>query len=176
VDIWGHLQLHCQLPGGELRQKWTGLILGKRPSMHTIVCSLKWIIFLTGHQSAEGNWVYLCSLREPRWLCGMSIRLSIAHLKQPALFNDTDFIGQLYMIIVGECCCYHYFVDIVVMWFLCCWCCYCLSLQYTWSGSRLWRKNRRKGLLCDGVDLNRNYNSMWGGVSHSAKLTVTSVP
>jgi len=46
-------------------------------------------------------------------------RLSIAHLKQPALFNDTDFIGQLYMIIVGECC-YHYFVDIVVMWFLCC--------------------------------------------------------
>jgi len=47
---------------------------------------------------------------------------------------------------------------------------------YTWSGSRLWRKNRRKGLLCDGVDLNRNYNSMWGGVSHSAKLTVTSVP
>jgi len=73
VDIWGHLQLHCQLPGGELRQKWTGLILGKRPSMHTIVCSLKWIIFLTGHQSAEGNWVHLCSLREPRWLCGMSI-------------------------------------------------------------------------------------------------------
>ena len=41
-------------------------------------------------------------------------------------------------------------------------------LQYTWTNSRLWRKNRRKGTLCDGVDLNRNYNSMWGGVSHSA--------
>ena len=52
-------------------------------------------------------------------------------------------------------------------------------LQYTWAGSRLWRKNRRKGTLCDGVDLNRNYNSMWGGVSHSAASTcsvMTSAP
>ena len=41
-------------------------------------------------------------------------------------------------------------------------------LQYTWSNDRLWRKNRRKGILCDGVDLNRNYNSNWGGVSYPA--------
>ena len=41
-------------------------------------------------------------------------------------------------------------------------------LQYTWSNDRLWRKNRRKGILCDGVDLNRNYNSKWGGVSYPA--------
>ena len=40
--------------------------------------------------------------------------------------------------------------------------------QYTWTNSRLWRKNRRKGTLCDGVDLNRNYNDRWGGVSSSS--------
>ena len=34
----------------------------------------------------------------------------------------------------------------------------------------MWRKNRRKGLQCDGVDLNRNYNSMWGGVSPALDL------
>ena len=38
-------------------------------------------------------------------------------------------------------------------------------LQYTWNGDRLWRKNRRPGSPCDGVDLNRNYNDHWGGVS-----------
>ena len=37
--------------------------------------------------------------------------------------------------------------------------------QYTWTNNRLWRKNRRKGLLCSGVDLNRNYNDRWAGVS-----------
>ena len=38
-------------------------------------------------------------------------------------------------------------------------------LQYTWTNDRLWRKNRRPGTTCDGVDLNRNYNIKWGGVS-----------
>ena len=40
-------------------------------------------------------------------------------------------------------------------------------MQYTWTSSRLWRKNRRRGLLCNGVDLNRNYNDRWGDVSGS---------
>ena len=38
-------------------------------------------------------------------------------------------------------------------------------MQYSWSEDRLWRKNRRPGNPCDGVDLNRNYNDHWGGVS-----------
>lgn len=44
---------------------------------------------------------------------------------------------------------------------------YCLNIcvQYTWSNDRLWRKNRRKGAICNGVDLNRNYPDHWGGVS-----------
>lgn len=35
---------------------------------------------------------------------------------------------------------------------------------YTWSDSRLWRKNRatNSGSSCKGVDINRNYNSHWG--------------
>ena len=41
------------------------------------------------------------------------------------------------------------------------------TLQYTWNNDRLWRKNRRPGTICDGVDLNRNYNDHWGGVSDS---------
>ncbi|XP_065890606.1 carboxypeptidase B-like [Dysidea avara] len=38
---------------------------------------------------------------------------------------------------------------------------------YTWSNDRLWRKNRRSGSPCDGVDLNRNYDEHWseGGSS-----------
>ena len=45
---------------------------------------------------------------------------------------------------------------------------YCISLkyyQYTWTNARLWRKNRRPGSTCDGVDLNRNFNIHWGEVS-----------
>ncbi|XP_019851169.1 PREDICTED: carboxypeptidase B-like isoform X2 [Amphimedon queenslandica] len=41
--------------------------------------------------------------------------------------------------------------------------------EYTWTGDRLWRKNRREnsGSACIGVDLNRNYNDHWneGGSS-----------
>ncbi|XP_065913902.1 carboxypeptidase B-like [Dysidea avara] len=38
---------------------------------------------------------------------------------------------------------------------------------YTWTNDRLWRKNRRPGSPCAGVDLNRNYNDHWneGGSS-----------
>ena len=41
-------------------------------------------------------------------------------------------------------------------------------MQYTWGlfGDRYWRKNRRPGELCIGVDLNRNYKDHWGGVSN----------
>lgn len=36
--------------------------------------------------------------------------------------------------------------------------------KYTWSGERLWRKNRQpnKDSNCVGTDLNRNYNEKWG--------------
>lgn len=33
---------------------------------------------------------------------------------------------------------------------------------YTWSNDRLWRKNRRPGGACVGVDLNRNWAEKWG--------------
>lgn len=33
---------------------------------------------------------------------------------------------------------------------------------YTWTNSRLWRKNRRPDGLCSGVDLNRNWGERWG--------------
>lgn len=38
--------------------------------------------------------------------------------------------------------------------------------QYSWSGSRLWRKNRRGGF---GVDLNRNFAVAWGGTGSSGQ-------
>ena len=46
------------------------------------------------------------------------------------------------------------------------------SSQFTWSGNRLWRKNRRvnSGSRCLGVDLNRNYNDHWGQVSSLLNL------
>ena len=98
-------------------------------------------------------------------------------------------------VIIVCCCCYYYcypllFVIVVCHCFIifviivCCCCyyyCYPLlfvvmaalsHLQYTWSNDRLWRKNRRKGILCDGVDLNRNYNSKWGGVSYPASFFI----
>jgi len=44
---------------------------------------------------------------------------------------------------------------------------FCLP-QYTWTTNRLWRKNRRPGAGCDGVDLNRNYNDHWVGLKFLA--------
>jgi carboxypeptidase A2 len=42
--------------------------------------------------------------------------------------------------------------------------------DFTWTGDRMWRKNRRpnSGSACLGTDLNRNFNFRWGtdGVSH----------
>ncbi|XP_055525632.1 zinc carboxypeptidase isoform X2 [Wyeomyia smithii] len=39
--------------------------------------------------------------------------------------------------------------------------------KFTFEGDRLWRKNRRPYGLCRGVDLNRNFNSNWGGIGSS---------
>lgn len=33
--------------------------------------------------------------------------------------------------------------------------------EYSWEGDRYWRKNTRLGALCDGVDLNRNFDQAW---------------
>ena len=46
-----------------------------------------------------------------------------------------------------------------------------LSLQYSWDGDRLWRKNRRvnSGTSCRGVDLNRNYNDHWNEARNKKK-------
>ena len=46
-----------------------------------------------------------------------------------------------------------------------------IVLQYSWTNDRLWRKNRRQQLLCPGVDLNRNFNDHWGGVSDQMMKT-----
>jgi hypothetical protein len=37
--------------------------------------------------------------------------------------------------------------------------------EFTWTGDRFWRKNRRVNVArdCSGVDLNRNWNVGWGG-------------
>lgn len=37
--------------------------------------------------------------------------------------------------------------------------------QFTWTGDRLWRKNRQPGNPCAGVDLNRNYPDHWAEVT-----------
>lgn len=42
--------------------------------------------------------------------------------------------------------------------------------QFTWDDDRLWRKNRRVGCNCFGVDLNRNYDWLWGVGSGSSPL------
>ena len=68
------------------------------------------------------------------------------------------FVVIVVFVIIVCCCCYWCFLFVVMVALF--------HLQYTWSNDRLWRKNRRKGILCDGVDLNRNYNSKWGGVSY----------
>jgi len=40
---------------------------------------------------------------------------------------------------------------------------------YSWTGSRMWRKNRvnNQGSNCIGVDLNRNYDAKWSGAGAS---------
>ncbi|XP_065074966.1 zinc carboxypeptidase-like isoform X2 [Ochlerotatus camptorhynchus] len=40
--------------------------------------------------------------------------------------------------------------------------------KFTFEGDRLWRKNRKPYGLCRGVDLNRNFDSNWGGIGSSA--------
>uniref|UniRef100_A0A182T0J0 Zinc carboxypeptidase A 1 n=1 Tax=Anopheles maculatus TaxID=74869 RepID=A0A182T0J0_9DIPT len=39
--------------------------------------------------------------------------------------------------------------------------------RFTFTGDRLWRKNRKPYGLCRGVDLNRNFDSNWGGIGSS---------
>ncbi|EGI60010.1 PREDICTED: carboxypeptidase B-like [Acromyrmex echinatior] len=42
--------------------------------------------------------------------------------------------------------------------------------RYTFQYDRLWRKNRRKGTFCSGVDLNRNFGYRWGGKGTSSNM------
>ncbi len=42
------------------------------------------------------------------------------------------------------------------------------GFEYSWTNERMWRKNRRPGLECDGVDINRNYDYGWGPHSGSS--------
>ncbi|KFB38858.1 AGAP001026-PA-like protein [Anopheles sinensis] len=39
--------------------------------------------------------------------------------------------------------------------------------KFSFVGDRLWRKNRKPYGLCRGVDLNRNFDSNWGGIGSS---------
>lgn len=52
--------------------------------------------------------------------------------------------------------------------------------EHVFDVARLWRKNRRDnpGTLCDGVDLNRNYDLLWGIVTRnpSGQLTTSRSP
>ena len=69
VGIWGHLQLHCQLSGGELWQKWRGIAPNFSSLMWKFCCKLP-CSFFTGHRFTEEYRVYFCALCKPRWLCG----------------------------------------------------------------------------------------------------------
>merc|ERR1719454_614454 len=42
--------------------------------------------------------------------------------------------------------------------------------RYTWTGERMWRKNRNQnnGSNCKGVDLNRNYDAEWMNAGSSS--------
>jgi len=42
--------------------------------------------------------------------------------------------------------------------------------EYTFNSDRLWRKNRRKGSTCAGIDLNRNFGYRWGGKGTSKNM------
>ncbi|XP_028045069.1 carboxypeptidase B-like [Monomorium pharaonis] len=42
--------------------------------------------------------------------------------------------------------------------------------EHTFVSDRLWRKNKRKGLNCMGVDLNRNFGYRWGGKGTSRNM------
>ena len=106
----------------------------------------------------------------------------IVSLHLPCMSVTIVFFVVVIIVVFCYYCC---FLLLLLFLFIVCCCCYwCLlfvvivalsHLQYTWSNDRLWRKNRRKGILCDGVDLNRNYNSKWGGVSYPASLCFTPV-
>lgn len=42
--------------------------------------------------------------------------------------------------------------------------------EHTFLSDRLWRKNKRKGYNCMGVDLNRNFGYRWGGKGTSRNM------
>ncbi|WP_344581809.1 M14 metallopeptidase family protein [Streptomyces lunalinharesii] len=48
--------------------------------------------------------------------------------------------------------------------------------EYTFQYDRLWRKNRRKGPRCAGVDLNRNWGYKWGGKGTSRNMCQETYP
>ncbi|KYN06380.1 PREDICTED: carboxypeptidase B-like [Cyphomyrmex costatus] len=48
--------------------------------------------------------------------------------------------------------------------------------RYTFKYDRLWRKNRRKGVVCSGVDLNRNFGYRWGGKGTSKDMCHETYP
>ncbi|XP_011880856.1 PREDICTED: carboxypeptidase B-like [Vollenhovia emeryi] len=48
--------------------------------------------------------------------------------------------------------------------------------EYTFVSDRLWRKNRRKGFNCAGIDLNRNFGYRWGGKGTSKNMCHDTYP
>ncbi|XP_071576058.1 carboxypeptidase B isoform X2 [Temnothorax nylanderi] len=48
--------------------------------------------------------------------------------------------------------------------------------EHTFISDRLWRKNRRKGVNCAGIDLNRNFGYRWGGKGTSRNMCHDTYP
>lgn len=48
--------------------------------------------------------------------------------------------------------------------------------EHTFVSDRLWRKNRKKGKNCAGVDLNRNFGYRWGGKGTSMNMCHDTYP
>ncbi|KAL0119104.1 hypothetical protein PUN28_009602 [Cardiocondyla obscurior] len=48
--------------------------------------------------------------------------------------------------------------------------------EYSFTSDRLWRKNRRAGSRCAGIDLNRNFGYRWGGKGTSKNMCHETYP
>lgn len=48
--------------------------------------------------------------------------------------------------------------------------------EYSFVTDRLWRKNRRKGVICAGTDLNRNFGYHWGKKGTSKNMCAETYP
>jgi hypothetical protein len=107
-------------------------------------------VHFTGTETPEYTVYFQCQIHAREWISGAVCMYVAQHLceKYQKQKEVTQLLNKLEFV----------FVPIVNP----------DGYEYTWNGDRLWRKNRRvnPGSSCMGVDINRNYNDHWGGVSY----------